>query len=175
MGSAIATGLFTLVGVLIGAFASVVGPALLERSRERDEFERAKRLVAAELIHAQMTFRTASIGTHWPPIEDPEVLLPTSAWNDCRAILAGRLPGDMWEALTLQYAALQSHRVVFADRARMAPNAPLDPAAAAALAEMGQKLGRLRRKVWDGGGGWADEIIANVQIAGEEPVQGGGR
>ncbi len=62
MGPELTTGLFTLGGVIVGAVASAGNQVYLERKREEREADRAKQLVAGELLHLQMIFRSASAG-----------------------------------------------------------------------------------------------------------------
>ena len=75
----IAGGLFSLGGVLLGGLLTPLTQLFLEWKRERRAADRAKLLVAAELLHAQMMLRSASKGRHWPTIEDLNAFLPTSA------------------------------------------------------------------------------------------------
>ena len=72
----IAGGLFSLGGVLLGGLLTPLTQLFLERKRKRRVADRAKLLVAAELLHAQMTLRSVSKGKLWPPIEDLNAFLP---------------------------------------------------------------------------------------------------
>ena len=74
----IVAGLFSLGGVVLGALLAPFTQLYIERKRERRAADRAKLLVAAELLQAQMTLRAVSEGEHWPCYEDPNAFLPTS-------------------------------------------------------------------------------------------------
>jgi hypothetical protein len=70
MGPELATGLFTLGGVIVGAGASTWGQVYLESKREKREADRAKRMVAGELLHLQLVLRAAAVGPEWPLVRD---------------------------------------------------------------------------------------------------------
>ncbi len=157
VGADLATGLFALGGVLLGAGASTGSQVYLENKRERRAEDRAKRLVAGELLHVQMIFRSVAAGTHWPPIEDVDSYLPNSAWQQNRLRLAGVVDEDLWDQLVRAYALLQADRARFVTAARL-ERKPLAPSEAASLRQTGNHLGRLRRRLGAGGGRWLDEI-----------------
>jgi hypothetical protein len=62
--------------VLIGAFATTGSQFFLEKKREEREDDRAKQLIAGELLHIQIVFRSVSKGRDWPPIEDIDARRP---------------------------------------------------------------------------------------------------
>lgn len=109
----VATGLFSLGGVLLGALLMPVAQLFLESKRERRASDRAKILVAAELLHAELILRTASGAKHWPHVEDVNAFLPTSAWRENRSNLAGKVHGDLWDQLVMSYAGLELDRTLF--------------------------------------------------------------
>jgi hypothetical protein len=153
----LATGLFTLGGVIVGAVATTGSQAYLEKKREEREADRAKQLVAGELLHLQMVFRGASAGTRWPPIEEGNAYLPNSAWQEYRSRLADTVDEDLWDQLVMAYVLLELDRARFVTAAKLIDR-PLAPSEAASLRQTGYHLGRLRRRLGDGGGGWPDEI-----------------
>lgn len=153
-----ATGLFTLGGVVVGAVASTGSQVYQEKKREAREADRAKQLVAGELLHLQMVFRGASAGMSWPPIDDVKAFLPNSAWQEHRSRLAATVDEDLWDQLVMAYALLEADRMRFVTAANLAPDRTLTASEAAGLRQTANHLGRLRRRLGDGGGGGLDEI-----------------
>jgi len=156
MGVAVATGVFTLVAVLVGAIASTGTQLYLAKKQEQREAARAKQLVAGELLHAQLVLRAASAGRQWPPVEDINGFLPTSAWQEKRASLPGEINEDLWEKLVLAYATLEVERARFVAADSLPPQTPLPAKESEDMKEFAKQLGELRRKL-GGGGGWLDE------------------
>jgi hypothetical protein len=152
----IAAGLFSLGGVVLGALLSPLSQVFLERKRERRASDRAKLLVAGELLHAQMTLRAASKLEHWLPVGDETDFLPTSAWQENRSGLVGNIGEDLWNQLVMAYAQLEIDRARFAVANRL-PVKPLSANEAEGFKQFSNELGHLRRKL-GGGGGWLDEI-----------------
>jgi ABC-type branched-subunit amino acid transport system permease subunit len=66
----VAAGLFSLGGVFLGALLMPLTQLYLERKREQRAADRAKLLVAGELLHAQLILRAASVSRDWPHVED---------------------------------------------------------------------------------------------------------
>lgn len=66
METAVATGVFALTGVLVGALATTGSQLYLDKKREKREAGRAKQVVGGELLQAQMSLRAASMGKTWP-------------------------------------------------------------------------------------------------------------
>jgi hypothetical protein len=62
----VATGIFTLAGVILGALLTPLTQVFLERERDQRMADKAKGLVALELIHNQLILRAASRGKNWP-------------------------------------------------------------------------------------------------------------
>jgi len=60
----IAGGLFSLGGVLLGGLLTPLTQLFLERKRERRVANRAKLLVAGELLQAQLILRAVAKGKH---------------------------------------------------------------------------------------------------------------
>jgi hypothetical protein len=152
----IAAGLFSLGGVVIGALLTTFTQLYLERKREQRAADRAKLLVAGELLHAQLVLRAASKGKYWPPVEEVDAFLPTSAWRENRSSLAGSVDEDLWNQLITAYALLGTDRARFVANG-LPPQTPLPAEVAEGMKETSNDLGRLRRKL-GGGGGWLDEI-----------------
>ena len=153
----IAGGLFSLGGVLLGALLTPLTQLFLEWKRERRTADRAKLLVAAELLQAQMILRAVSKRGHWPPIEDLDGFLPTCAWRDNRSGIAGKVSSDLWVQLVMAYSLLEIDRARFAMANKLPATTPLTAEIAKGLRESSDDLGRLRRELGVGGG-WLDEI-----------------
>jgi hypothetical protein len=151
------TGLFSLGGVVIGALLTTLTQLYLERKREQRTADRAKLLVAGELLHAQLVLRSASAGKHWLPVEDINAFLPTSSWQEHRSSLVGEIHEDLWSQLVTSYALLEQHRARFVMANRLPPETPLSASEAERLKGDSNVLGQLRRELGLGGG-WLDEI-----------------
>jgi hypothetical protein len=159
----VATGLFSLGGVVLGALLMPLTQLYLERKREQRAADRAKLLVAGELLHAQLIFRSTSQGEYWPLVEEVNALLPTSAWSEHRSSLVGNVDEDLWNQLVMAYARLETDRTRFGLMGRSA-TAPLTVRTeeAESLKQIGVDLGRIRRKL-GGSGVWVDEIEGSKQ------------
>ena len=153
----IAGGLFSLAGVLLGGLLTSLTQLFLERKRERRAANRGKLLVAAELLHAQLTLRTVSEMGHWIPFEDLDGFLPTSAWRENRSSIAGNVSEDLWVQLVITYTLLEIDRSRFATANKLPEGKPLTVKEAKDMKESSTDLGRLRRQLGVGGG-WLDEI-----------------
>jgi hypothetical protein len=158
MGPELATGLFTLGGVIVGAGASTWGQVYLESKREKREADRAKRLVAGELLHLQLILRAAAAGPNWPLISDVNAHLPNTAWQEFRSRLVDTVDDDLFRELVLTYAELEADRARFVAAFNLGGK-PLSALEATSLIKMSNTLGRLRRRLGDAGGGWPDEIV----------------
>jgi hypothetical protein len=154
----IATGLFSLAGVLLGGLLVPLTQLFLERKRERRAGDRARLLVAAELLQAQFVLRSTSQGGRWPPIEDLEAFLPTSAWRENRAKMASMVDQDLWFQLVLAYSVLEIDRARFAIANKLPAPTALPVEVAKGMKETSHRLGQLRRQLGLGGG-WLDEIV----------------
>ena len=152
----IAGGLFSLGGVLLGGLLTPLTQLFLERKRERRAADRAKLLVAAELLQAQMVLRTVSEDGHWPPIEDLNAFLPTSAWRENRSSIAGNVSEDLWVQIVMAYSLLEHDRARFDAANKISAKTPLTAEVAKSMKESSNDLGRLRRQLGVGGG-WVDE------------------
>jgi hypothetical protein len=159
----VATGLFSLGGVALGAVLMPFTNLYLERKREQRAADRAKLLVAGELLQAELILRTASASAHWPPVEDMNAFLPTSAWQENKSSLAGKIDEDLWNELILAYALLESDRARFAAANRLPAGTPLAAREAKGLQQTSQDLGRLRRKLGVGGG-WLSMPRINDEV-----------
>jgi hypothetical protein len=156
----IAAGLFSLGGVVIGALLTPSTQLYLERTREKRTADRAKLLVAGELLHAQLVLRAASEGEHWPYTEDANAAaarLPSSVWEENRSSLVGHVDEDLMNQLIMVYATLEIDRTRFVTASRLPAETSLPPREAQSLKQFSNELGRLRRQL-GGGGGWLDEI-----------------
>jgi hypothetical protein len=153
----IAGGLFSLGGVLLGGLLTPVTQLVLERKREQRAADRAKLLVAAELLQAQLILRTVSVAGFWPFFEDLSAFLPTSAWRENRSSIAGKVSEDLWIQLVLAYSLLEIDCSRLAIASELPPRTPLTAEDAKGLKESSNNIGRLRRQLGVGGS-WLDEI-----------------
>jgi len=129
----------------------------LERNRERRASSRARLLIAGELLNAQAVLRAASNLDHWLPVEDKAAFLPTDAWRENRSSLVSDVDGDLYNALVMAYALIETDRSRFVAANRLPANTPFPTKEAEGIKEFCNELGRLRRKL-GGGGAWPDEI-----------------
>ena len=159
----IAGGLFSLGGVLLGGLLSPLAQLFLEWKRERSAAYRAKLLVAAELLHAQMMLRAVSNTGHWPSIEDLNAFLPTSAWRENRSSIAGKVSEDLWGQIVMAYGGLEIDRFRFATANKLPANTPLTAEVAKSMKEFSNELGRLRIQLGIGGG-WLDETEKKLTL-----------
>jgi hypothetical protein len=151
------TGLFSLGGVVLGALLLPFTQSLLERRRERRASDRARLLIAGELLHAQMMLRAASQHTRWNTVDDLDSFLPTFAWRDHRSSLAGHVDEDLWTRLITGYALIEIDRSRFRAASLVSRDVPLTPEEAESLKRASNVLGDLRRRLGLGGG-WREEI-----------------
>jgi hypothetical protein len=158
----VATGLFSLAGVGLGALLVPLTQVYVQNNQEQRAAERAELLVAGELLHAQLTLRAAAASTNWPPLEDIDRFLPTSAWQDGRSSLAGKIDEDLWNKLVMAYAFLEIDRVRFVMANRVLPVKPLLAEDAEGLNRASNNLDVLRRQL-GGGGAWLDEIQDEIE------------
>lgn len=159
----IAGGLFSLGGVLLGGLLTPLTQLFLEWKRERRAAHQAKLLVAAELLHAQIVLRTASQSKYWPLVEDVNAFLPTSAWQENRSRLVGKVHEDLWNQLVMAYALLETDRARFLLMCRSPAPEALPAKEAEGLKQTCFDLGRLRRNL-GGGGAWLDEIEEKLKL-----------
>jgi hypothetical protein len=159
----IAGGLFSLGGVLLGGLLAPLSQILLERKRERDTAYRAKLIVAAELLHAEIALHVASEGEHWPQPEDLDAYLPTTAWRDNRSSIAGMVSEDLWVQLVMAYGLLENDRARFALANKIQAATPLTVKVAQGMKDESTNLGHLRRQLGVGGG-WLDEIEGKLKL-----------
>jgi hypothetical protein len=171
MGPEIASGLFALGGVIVGAVATTGSQVYLEGKRDARTSDRAKRLVAGELLHVQLMLRSIVAHGEWPVVGGGEVFLPTSAWKEHRALLADSVDQDLFEALVIAYAGLDFDQARI-DHAGTIPPRPLPDEALLNLKRAGFQLGGLRRRITGGGGGWLDEGFEEVRKPFEDLVDG---
>jgi hypothetical protein len=108
----VTTGVFGLLGVVVGAAATTWTQLFIDRNRERREGERAKVAVTGELLQAQRIMQALALGKHWPNT-DPDAMLPTSAWRENRSRLAGHLDEDTFNRLVMVYSVLEIDRSSF--------------------------------------------------------------
>jgi hypothetical protein len=149
--------------VIVGAVASTGSQVYLEKKREEREADRAKKLVAGELLHLQLVFRGAAASNNWPAFEDAKALLPNSAWEMHRTGLADTIDEDLWDQIVMTYALLEYDRERFAVAAKLGPGHPVSEEEAASLRQTGFHIGRLRRRLTGGGGGWLDEFTEEIK------------
>jgi hypothetical protein len=159
----IAGGLFSLGGVLLGGLLTPLTQLFLEWKREQRAAYRAKLLVAAELLQAEMILRSVSDGGNWPPIEDIDPFLPTSAWRENRSSIAGKVNEDLWVQIVMAYTLLEHDRSRFVVANKIPKTTPLTAEVAEGMKKSADNLGRLRRQLGVGGG-WLDEIEEKLRL-----------
>lgn len=163
----IATGLFSLGGVFLGGLLAPLTQLFLERKRERRAADRAKLLVATELLQAQLLLRAVSKGEHWPLhwplIDDVDAFLPTSAWRENRSSIAGMVSEELWSQIVIAYGVLEADRYRFVTASKLTVPKVLTAEVAKGLSDSSKELGRLR---WQLGlrGGWLDEIEDKLKL-----------
>jgi hypothetical protein len=153
--------LVPLLGVVIGALLAPLTQLYLEKKREERAADRAKLLVAGELLHAQLALRAASKSQNWLYIEDANAalaLLPSSEWEQNRASLIGHVDENLMDQLTMAYGALMLDRMRFVTASKLPGDKPLTPEEAQSLKAASDDLGRLRRQLGGGGSRWPDEM-----------------
>jgi hypothetical protein len=153
----IAGGLFSLAGVLLGGLLTPLTQLFLERKRERRAAERAKLLVAEELLHAEGNLRSVCNLGYWPPVVDLNAFLPTSAWRENRSSIAGMVSEDLFRQLGMAYLLLEHDRARFALMDKLPAGTPLHAGVAKGIKESCINLAHLRRQLGMGGG-WPDEV-----------------
>lgn len=150
-------GLFSLGGVFLGALLTPMTQLLLESKRERRTAYRARLLVAAELLNAQMVLRAVCDGGHWPPFEDLNGFLPTSAWREHRSSIAGIVTEELWVQLVMAYSVIETDRSRFSAANKIPARTPLTAEVAKGMNDTSITLGRLRRQLGVGDS-WLDNI-----------------
>jgi hypothetical protein len=129
----------------------------VDAMRERRTSHRAMLLVAGELLHAQLTLRTASRSGNWICWEDPKAHLPTSAWQENQSSLVGHIDEKLFDELVMEYALLEIDRDRFFLVSRIPMQTPLPAEVAEGMKTHSNRLGQLRKKLGVGGV-WPDEI-----------------
>jgi len=153
LGLVIAGGVFSLAGVILGGLLNPLTQLFLERMRERRAGHRAKLLIAGELLQAQTILRSVCALRYWPPIEDRDALLPTSAWRDNRSAIVGMVSDDLFAQLVMAYTLLEQDRARFSVADKLFPaQTPFDDTVAGGLTDLSNDLGRLRRDLGVRGG-----------------------
>lgn len=150
-------GLFSLGGVSLGALLTPITQLCLEKKREQRAANRAKLLIAGEILQAQMVLGAALKGKHWPTMEDMNALLPTAAWQENKSMLIGHVSQDLWNQLVSVYTLLECDRQRFVLANKLSKPTLLPKKEAKGLRELYLKLGRLRRQL-GGSGGFLDEF-----------------
>lgn len=159
----IAGGLFSLGGVILGGLLTPLTQLFLERLRERRAVYRAKLLVAAELLQAQSILGNAIEGRSWPPFEDVDAYMPTSAWRENRSSIAGNVSEDLWVKLVMAYQILEFDRERIAFENKKPTPQTITAEEAKAMKGSYYKLGRLRSQLGVGGG-WLDELEDKAKL-----------
>jgi len=152
----VAAGLFSLGGVALGALLTPLTQLFLERKREARAADRARLLVAGELLHLQLTLRAVSKLKHWPAFGDVQDILPTSIWHKNRSSLVGNVSEDLWNRLVMAYAVIETDRARLIFASSLPPTTDLPAKEAEGIEQLSNDVGRLRREL-GGGGGWLDE------------------
>jgi hypothetical protein len=148
---ALASGAFGLIGVVVGVVGTTGTQIFLDGRRERREGNRAKQLVAGELLQAQTIIHAASTHKAILPVADVDWVLPTSAWRENRSRLAGHIDMKLWNQLVLAYTGLEVERMRFSGASKIPTELPITPEQIEAFKKMARALGQLGRKLWPTG------------------------
>src|SRR4051794_30577007 len=105
----VASGLFALAGVLVGAFSTALMTYFFSRREEDRRLQVATRLVREEILEAGPALET-TLKRGW--IADIELRL--DSWQEHRAVLAGRLSEAAWEEVADAFMSLQRVKVMLA-------------------------------------------------------------
>jgi hypothetical protein len=159
-----ASGVFGLLGVVVGVVGTTGTQVFLDWRRERREGDRAKQLVAGELLQAQTIIRGASVYKAIPAVPDADGVLPTSAWRENRSRLAGHIDMNLWNQLVLAYTGLEIERMRFSAASKIPTAQHLTPEQIEAYKKSARDLGQLRRRLWPSGG-WSDDLEDQVETA----------
>jgi hypothetical protein len=95
--------IFGLLGVLVGALVTGFVNYVLERRRELVEARAAARLMRSEVVAAGEAVATTLEEGEWPISYRPTW---RESWIAYRRALAGRLPGEDFEAVARAYARM---------------------------------------------------------------------
>jgi hypothetical protein len=117
-------------------------------------------MVGGELLNAILILRTvaSSPSRTWTAFNnDVDAVLPTSAWREHRADLAGALDESTWERLVMAYSILEIDRVRLREVNDMPPGTPLTDDVIAGLKAAMKNLDELRKKLGSQGH-WPDEL-----------------
>lgn len=93
--------LFGLVGAIIGALASVGAVVWLDKSKEKRDAARAKRLISGELLQAHLLLTSLIEFGLWTSPVDMAMMFPVSAWQEYGANLQGISDEVREEAVTV--------------------------------------------------------------------------
>jgi hypothetical protein len=160
----VTTGVFGLVGVVVGAATTTGTQLFIDWKRERREGARAKVLVTGELLQAQRIMQALALGKRWP--NDPDSMLPTSAWRENRTRLAGHINEDTFNRLVMVYSVLEI------DRSRMVMSATgsadMSDTESKLLNKNANEIGDLRR-VMGAHGDWPDYTEDELKSMGVKP------
>jgi hypothetical protein len=171
MNPQLVAGILPLTGVIIGALLTPLTQLFLERHREQKVANRAKLLVAAELLQAQHILRAASVSKTWPYVEAIDSVLPTAAWREHRSAIAGMVSEELFVKIVMAYTSLEVDRDRIISEQKKSTQSPLTPEIAQSMKEDSETLGDIRRELGIGGG-WMDEIEAKIKRIPVLPTRG---
>ncbi len=103
MGEAI----FGLIGVIVGGLITAGTQLWNERLRNRNEFQRAKRLIESELLNAEYFMDTLVKTAEFAPYPNVDDVLPTSAWREYAPAVVSSLDDKLWKRLVMTYGNLE--------------------------------------------------------------------
>ena len=105
--------IFGLIGVIVGGLVTGGTQLWLEQRREKQAVSRARRLVSGELLNAILLLGSAANREDktWTYFGNAAAVLPTTAWQEHRAHLAGVLSVELWERLVKEYVLLEIQRL----------------------------------------------------------------
>jgi hypothetical protein len=88
VGAVVATGLFALVGVIVGGILTTRGQIYRENKRNERLALRARTMVAAQLFEAQYMMELAGKPDRfWSAFGEKESYFPNAAWREYRGVM----------------------------------------------------------------------------------------
>ncbi len=101
------SGVYALIGVVVGAVATTGGQVYLDGRKVRRSGSQAKVLVGGELLHGQSLYRLAAKNRVWPKIGDRPLAVPRQEWDQNHSQLVGEIDVQVWEELVMSYALVE--------------------------------------------------------------------
>jgi hypothetical protein len=111
---AVTTGVFALVGVVIGALVAGIVQAYFELRGERSDERQAKRIVTGELMQNYLRLTTMVDSGRAPSRDFQPMVVSDSAWREYGPTLARHMDGDAFAAVQAFMETLPTLRDILA-------------------------------------------------------------